>query len=368
MKSYHNEVNKVRKSIHAFFDKAFVPFEINGPDVSTLCGPKSGVFVVSSHRSHTDYFMMGLIMHERGVANIRFAAGDNLTNMPILGPRFQAWGAFTVERDSSLQRSYVRNLCEKVVGMLADGDSILVFPEGGRSYGGGMMEIRSGITAAGILAQERDPSRTIYYIPAAISYERPPELAFFPMVKAGKNLRKPAKNVFQRLIGALLYFGGDMLPFALFLLLPRFGKRYGGAYLDYGSPVKLTDWVDFAAAKDAGARDDFSAHRGSMQVLSKKIAEALRSLYRILPAHVLASIIIDRGATTVEQARGLCPEVVAELNKLGRNCTTINTLTPEQIVESGCAVMKSFGALRAKGGVLVVRKPWIVRYYAAALS
>jgi 1-acyl-sn-glycerol-3-phosphate acyltransferase len=368
MKSYHNEVNKVRKSIRAFFEKTFLPFEIHGPDLSTLCGPKSGVFVVSTHRSHTDYFMMGLVMHERGVVNLRFAAGDNLTTMPFLGPRFQAWGAFTVERDSSLQRSYVRNLCDKVVGMLADGDSILVFPEGGRSYGGGMMEIKSGIIAAGILAQDRDPSRTIWYIPAAISYERPPELAFFPMVKAGKNLRKPTRNPFERLLGALLYFGGDMLPFALFLLLPRFGKRFGGAYLDYGSPVKLSDWVDLAATKDPGARDDFSAHRGSMQVLSKKISEALRSLYRILPVHVLAGIIIDRGATTIEQACAVCPEIITELRDTGRNCATVNALTPQQIVEQAIAVMKTLGALKVKNGLFIVRKAWMVRYFAAALS
>jgi 1-acyl-sn-glycerol-3-phosphate acyltransferase len=368
MKSYHSAVNKVHTSVRRFLEKAFNPFETTGPDLSKIGAPGDGVFVVSTHRSHADYFIMGTIMHERGVPNLRFAAGDNLTTMPIIGPAFTSWGAFTVARDNSLQRSYVRNLCEQVVGMLLDGDSILVFPEGGRSYGGGMMDIKSGITAAGILAQSRNPGRTIWFVPATVSYERTPELGFFPMVKAGKNLRKPGRNTIQRMIGSLLYFGGDLLPAALFFILPRFGFRYGSVNVDYGAPIKLTDLVDLEAHRDPKARDDFSAHRGTMQVLSGKLFDRLKALYRILPAHVVASALLDRGAQTVEQAVALCPEIVAGLKAAGRNCTTIEPLDTARLVALGAATLKAVGALRLHNGTFQIRKAWLVQYYASTLS
>jgi len=60
---------------------------------------------------------------------MRFAAGDNLTNLPIIGPKFKAFGSFPIKRSSSLNRSYIINLSNRVVGMIEDNDSIIVFPK-----------------------------------------------------------------------------------------------------------------------------------------------------------------------------------------------------------------------------------------------
>jgi glycerol-3-phosphate O-acyltransferase len=37
---------------------------------------------------------VGQCFFRERVSRLRFAAGDNLTNLPYLGPRFKKWGAF----------------------------------------------------------------------------------------------------------------------------------------------------------------------------------------------------------------------------------------------------------------------------------
>jgi 1-acyl-sn-glycerol-3-phosphate acyltransferase len=368
MNKYDAEVKQAIIEVRRFIDKVFTKVVVTGPTIDPAIQKDNGIFLVSSHRSHTDYFLVGMLYREFGIQNIRFAAGDNLTNMPILGPKFQGYGAFTVTRDNSLQRSYVRNLCEEVVKMLGKGDSILVFPEGGRSYQGNMMEMKGGITTAGILAQARDHARKIFFIPTAVSYEQLPELRYFDLISKGKRLRKPGNNILNKIVGTVLYYGADLMAFAKFLSAPKFGIKYGKVFVDHTAPIPLSDWLNPEDYYDAKARDEFSAYRSATQKLSEKLFETLVSLYRILPVHIVSLIIKDRGATTIEQTAEMCPEIVADVKKLGRNCLSLNPLSKQEIAEQGLAGLKQLKAISITGSTVTVRRPWLLRYYAAALA
>jgi 1-acyl-sn-glycerol-3-phosphate acyltransferase len=361
-------LEKARDKVYEFLDRTFSGVRIDGPELDLGKLRRSRVMVVSTHRSHLDYFIVGAYMSRVGMSSLRFAAGDNLTRLPLIGPRFRVLGAFPVERGSALKRSYVRDLCEQVTVMLRRGKSIIVFPEGGRSYSGYMLEARSGIIGAGVLTQARDPSKEVLFLPVSVCYERVPELPYFNMLRRGRSMRKPGNGALKRRIGSLLYFGSDIVAFAKLLALSRLGFRAGEVYIDHGEPISLSSMVNLQEAARPGARDDFSAYRGAMQTVGLKIQEQLQTLCRILPQHIMAAVLREKGACSAREAAEACGVLVAELRAKGRNLRSIGQMTSEDIVAAGVRQLSVLKGARLRRNMIRVGKPWIVQYCAAAIE
>lgn len=368
MKDYHASVERVSERVVSFFDRTFSDICITGPSLDAQDLRRTPLIIACTHRSQTDYFLAGSTLYRMGVNNMRFAAGENLTNLPFIGPRFRAYGAFTVRRNATLGRGYVRDLCEKVVGMLFDGDSIIVFPEGGRSYGGNMMEIRGGIIGAGIVAQIRDRSSEVRYLPMAISYERLPELREFSALLKGKNIRKHARGGLMKLLGSALYFGADAVAFGRFINAHKFGCKYGRVWVDYDKPVSVREMVDLEKEIRPDARDDLSACRGALQTVGLKLYDRFQSLYRILPVHVLARTIKDRQDRTAEGLIQACRETVESLDRSRLNLAQVEGKSASELFEEAMGQMQYTNAVTMKNGAVVISKPSIVDYYAAALE
>lgn len=371
-KEYHEEVANVITGVIAHMEKVFTKVHLDGPALDPAQVQKSPIMFVSTHRSHVDYFMVGSYFVRMGFRNLRFAAGDNLTKLPWIGPRFTAFGAFSVSRDAGFERNYVRNLCAQVVEMLKTGDSVLVFPEGGRSYSGSMLDIKGGILNAALMLQAANPGTDVFLLPAAVSYECPPDLPHFPLLLKGKKLRKKPGNFLKRTLGSAYYFGADIRAFCPFMLAKRFGKgKYGAAFMDYGAPVSVRSLVDLEANRVQGARDEFAAHRASLDIVGGKLHKLLVSLYRILPVHVAAHIIKEGGdgvgTAHLESNAGWIKKRMGELE---RNCKTLNTMTPQEIAETGVKQLVKLGAIKTERGEGKVRvcKPHIVDYFAAAVD
>jgi 1-acyl-sn-glycerol-3-phosphate acyltransferase len=368
-KSYHDEVAKVRDGIIAFFKKTFSEVYVEGPDFDPAEVQRSPVMFVGTHRSHADYFFIGSNFQRMGFRNIRFAAGDNLTKLPWIGPRFLAFGAFSVARDGGFDRNYVRKLCAQVIKMLEDGDSVLVFPEGGRSYGGSMLDIKGGILNAALMLQAANPQRDVFLLPAAISYDCPPDLPYFPLLLRGKALRKRPNGFFKRALGSVFYFGADVMAFLPFLLARRFGRRYGALYMDYGMPVSVRSIVDLEANRVQGARDEFAAHLASLGIVGGRVREMFAAAYRILPAHIVSAAIKTGGAPIDPAALEAGAAAMKEsLAREGRNCKTIGALSPREIVAKGLEQLRKLKAVKVKRkGGLAVRKAFIIDYFAATV-
>ena len=371
-REYHHEVASVIEGVIAHLEKAFTKVHLDGPALDPAKIQESPLMFVSTHRSHVDYFLVGSYFVRKGFRNLRFAAGDNLTKLPWIGPRFLAFGAFSVSRDAGFERNYVRNLCAKVVEMMQGGDAILVFPEGGRSYSGGMLEIRGGILNAALMVQAANPDKDVYLLPTAVSYECPPDLPHFPLLLKGKKMRKKPTNFFKKILGSIYYFGADAMAFGPFMLAKRFGRgKYGAAYMDYGMPVSVKSLVDLEANRVQGARDEFAAHRVSLDILGKKVHKLFQSIYRILPVHVVASIIKESGEGVGTLHLETNAKWIKEsLSKEGRNCKTLEAMTPEEIVKEGVAQLVEQKAITVEKGEGKVRvcKPDIISYFAEAMN
>lgn len=367
MKHYNQNVINVARGVHSFFYGLYNKINVSGPSIDPKLLQNSGLMITCSHRSHYDYFLLGMLMHDMGVINMRFAAGDNLTNLPIIGPKFKAFGSFPIKRSSSLNRSYIISLSNRVVHMIEDNDSIIVFPEGGRSYRGAMMEIKAGVLSAAVIAQARHPEKDVLILPITISYEHLPELAFLNILQKGKSLRSDANSFFKRLIGHFYYFGADAVAFSWLWGLRKLNAKQGDIFIDYDMPVPVRQLVDIKANFSPNQKEEMFAHKKSMQVLAEKIHQKLQTLYRLLPVHVVAYAVKQKPSSGIGEIKESLRAIVTDLSRNNRNLESVNNLSIDQVVEYGLNQLAFLKAVSQKKDFLHIKNQSIVDYYAAAI-
>lgn len=368
MKKYHKNLHEASIKADLFLNRIFSSIEVTLPDI-----PKEEIYkypsmIVSSHRSHMDYILIGIQLDKIGMKNLRFAAGDNLTNMPYLGKIFRSWGAFSVYRAQAMKKSYINQLCRQVVKMLKDDDNIIVFPEGGRSYGGSMMDIKGGIIAANIFAQHESPDEKHMFLPIAVSYERLPEILYFNMLKKGKALLKNKPGFIGRMIGNFYYFGADLLAFAKFLSAPKFKRKYGHVYIDIGKPFAVSDITDVCANFNSSMKSEFAAHKLSLQESAVIIKKEISKLYRLLPMHFLAKVLQDKSTLNRLEAARAIEKLRKNLHPDYYNLKSIKDLSAAQIVRIGIRQLKYTNSIRILRKNISVKNRFYIDYYAAAFE
>jgi hypothetical protein len=161
------------------------------------------------------------------------------------------------------------------------------------------------------------------------------------------------------------------MAFAPFLATKWFGRgRYGAAYMDYGAPITVKSLVDLEANRVAGARDEFAAHRASLNIVAKKMHGILTSIYRILPIHAAAAAIKMAGGESVScsDLESYVAGIKATAAKEERNCKTIGEMAPGEIMAKGLASLRRIKAVKVKKGVVTVRKAHLIDYFAATMQ
>ena len=361
-------VCQIRSKVDQFLLNTFSSIDIAGPELNAEVIQQCPVMFACTHRSHIDYILLGIELHKMGFRKLRFAAGDNLTRLPYLGPRFKSWGAFTVSRDVGFERNYVRNLCNSVVEMIVKREQVIVFPEGGRSYSGSMLDLKNGILGAAVLAQAKNPHEDVFLVPMSVSYEFPPDLPYFKTLLNGKKFRKNGNSIFKRMFGNTLYFGADLIAYGLVFAAKYTKLKYGNAYVDYEGPVSVRSLVDLEANKIQKARDEFSAHRLSMQLVSDILYKKFLKLFRILPVHVLASVIKSEPQVSREQCEERIDAVIETLRKGSRNIRELEKISSAEIARQGLRLLLRLRAVQLKGSSIIIRKKNIIDYYAASVE
>jgi 1-acyl-sn-glycerol-3-phosphate acyltransferase len=348
--------------------KVYTSITVDGLTLSKEELQSHPTMVISSHRSHLDYMLLGVVLHQAGLPNIRMAAGDNLTTIPFLGKKFLSWGAFSVHRSRSGSRKYLMELCNTVTNMLDDDDNILVFPEGGRSYTGKMMSLKNGILAANIFAQFRSPNKKFTYLPVTLSYEKTPELDHFDMLNKGRHLKGGKASFFNGLKGSAFYYGADILAFIKFVTAHRFKRSYGDVFVDFGEPIVINDLLDLEKNFSPRARNDFAAHKESIQTISDLLGKELYKIYRIHTLHIVSAILKKCGSCTRNHAESLVPDILKSLEKQNRNCSMLQSLSEGDIVQKGVDKLIYFNVISEKGKKLRIKNRGALKYYAATIG
>jgi len=367
MKNHHKALSDASKKVDPFIKNTFSNTTITGPAISFDRLAGSPVMVVCTHRSHLDYMLLGNEFYKLGLYNLRFAAGDNLTNLPYIGTKFLSYGAFSVYRARAANRNYLFELCNQVIEMLNDGDNIIVFPEGGRSYRGDMMEMKYGILAANVIAQYHSPEKQYLYLPVTISYEKLPELLYFEILERGRRMLKQKGGFIQKMVGNTFYFGADLVAFAKLLTAQYFNVNYGEIFIDYSHPVPVNDIVDIKKHYSPDKRNEFFAHKISIQKVGEQVRKWLLGLYRILPQNIVAACLLRSKSNNPADLPAMVPEIVAALQKEKRNCTSLVNLTEKELVEKGVDQLRFSRAVTVKQNRIEIESRNIIHYYAASV-
>jgi len=366
-KPYQLACDNIANSLSRFFNRIFSKIHV---EKDPLYNPSDFndaiVMVVSTHRSQADYFLLGWVLYNNGVKYLRIAAGDNLTSFPILGKKFLSFGAFPVKRELAFKKNYVRSLCAEVVKMMENGEPILLFPEGGRSYTGKMMELKGGILIASIIAQWKNPNKKVYILPCSISYERLPELKYFKFLQKGRELRKN-KNFIKKKLGNFYYFGADLIAFGKFLACGWLGISQGEVFIDIGKPLAINELIDINSNYNSHARDEFSSHQNSVRILGQKIYDIFISLYRILPSHILAKILKEKQSISLNDAVSSINNILSQLKNQKRNTKSLDMLSPEEIVQKGIKNLLKEKAISLSKNKIKVKNQDIIDYYSSSV-
>ncbi|MDP9002893.1 MAG: 1-acyl-sn-glycerol-3-phosphate acyltransferase, partial [Myxococcota bacterium] len=133
---------------------------------------KEGTLVLlPSHKSHMDFLALAWILYRHKLPLPLIAAGDNLNFFPM-GAIFRRAGAFFIRRKFAGDRLYVAVVDAYTRRLIKDGWPLEFFLEGGRSRTGKLRPPKLGLLSIVVDAALGVPTRTIWFCPVSIGYER----------------------------------------------------------------------------------------------------------------------------------------------------------------------------------------------------
>lgn len=134
---------RVLRGIAALLARWLFGLQVQGAEKLPVAGP---YILAPVHRSGIDFLLAALVTNRR----VRWMAKSNVWNHPILGAFVKAFGGFPVNRGHP-DRAALRTS----LNVLADGEPLVVFPEGTRRSGDNVTELFDG--AAWLACRARVP-------------------------------------------------------------------------------------------------------------------------------------------------------------------------------------------------------------------
>ena len=185
---------------------------------------------VPCHRSHIDYCALTFILYENGLMLPQVAAGNNL-NLPIIGGILRGAGAIFMRRSFMKNTIYSTVFFEYIRSLMLRGSSIEFFPEGGRSRTGMSLPPRPGLLSLILRSFASLKGQKVKIIPIYIGYEKILEGQSYLSELSGS--KKKRESLFD--------------PFKV---LKDFNDYLGNAYLNFGNPIDLDEFLDVNVSDD----------------------------------------------------------------------------------------------------------------------
>jgi glycerol-3-phosphate O-acyltransferase len=248
---------------------------------------KEGTLVLlPSHKSHMDYVVFAWILYRNKLPMPVIAAGDNLNFMP-LGPVLRRAGAFFIRRSFSGDRLYAAVVDAYVRRLLKDGSSLEFFIEGGRSRTGKLLPPKLGLLSLVVDAALNVPTRTTWFCPVSIGYERfVEEKAFVRELSGGEKKTEDVRGLVKSL---------DLMV-----------GRYGRLSVQFGKPLSLDDVLkdlDASARSEELTRLSPPRRRAIITRLAYRVMHEINAVAAVTPGSLVAASLLThdhRGLPHVE--------------------------------------------------------------------
>jgi glycerol-3-phosphate O-acyltransferase len=222
------------------------------------------------------------------------AAGDNLNFFPM-GPLFRRAGAFFIRRTFAGDRLYAAVVDAYVRRLIRDGMSLEFFLEGGRSRTGKLLPPKLGLLSIVVDAALGVPSRTTWFCPVSIGYERfVEEKAFVHELTGGEK----AKEDVRGLVKSVEVMVG----------------RYGRLSVQFGKPMTMADVlreVDPKAGEEGLQSMSPPKRRAMITRLAYRAMNEINAVTAVTPGSLVATALL------AHDRRGLPhPDLIARCEHL----------------------------------------------------
>ena len=254
---------------HRIFPRIFSGLQTLGLDGVVERMREHPIVLVPCHRSHFDYLFLTYIFHSNYLSPPHIAAGINLSFWPM-GPLFRGAGAYFIRRSFDDNELYKMVFRKYLTFLIREGYTQEFFIEGGRARTGKMLTPKLGMLTAIVNAFAQGVRRDLYLVPVSIHYGRIPEEESYTREVAGEAKQRES-------LGALLRASSIL------------SKRFGMAYVSYGSPISLDQAL-------GDRREHFHRESGQPAVEEEKRRFVQRLGFRILREVNAAAVA---GATSV---------------------------------------------------------------------
>jgi glycerol-3-phosphate O-acyltransferase len=258
---------------------------------------KDGTIVfLPSHKSHMDYVALAWILYRHRLPMPLIAAGDNLNFFP-LGPVFRRAGAFYIRRTFGGDRLYAAVVDAYVRRMLKEGAALEFFLEGGRSRSGKPLSPKLGLLSLVVDAAIAVPTRTTWFCPVSIGYERfVEEKAFVREIGGGEKQKETIRGLLK---SAEVMVG-----------------HYGRLNVQFGRPLSLGQIlaeIDPSASRDSLATMPPARRRALITRLGFRAMNEINAATAATPGALVATALL------AHEGRGLpYEELLTACERLAR--------------------------------------------------
>jgi glycerol-3-phosphate O-acyltransferase len=225
-----------------------------------------------------DYVILTWLLYRHRLPLPLVAAGENLDFFPM-GPLFRRAGAFFIRRTFAGDRLYAAVVDAYVRRLLKDGSPLEFFLEGGRSRTGKLLPPKLGLLSIVVDAALGVPTRTTWFCPVSIGYERfIEEKAFVRELGGGDKRREDVRG----LVRSVNVFVG----------------RYGVLSVQFGRPLSLTDVlheIDPKATTEDLARMTPPRRRAVISRLAYRVMNEINAVTAVTAGSLVATALLAHG-------------------------------------------------------------------------
>jgi glycerol-3-phosphate O-acyltransferase len=247
-------------------------------------GKEGTVVFLPSHKSHMDYLALAWVLYRHKLPLPLIAAGDNLNFFPV-GPIFRRAGAFFIRRTFSGDRLYMAVVDAYVRRLIKEGSALEFFLEGGRSRTGKLLSPKLGLLSIVVDAALGVPTRTTWFCPVSIGYERfIEEKAFVAEVSGGEKEKEDVRGLVKAI---------DVMV-----------GRYGRLSVQFGKPMTLGEIlreVDPKATPDDLATMTPARRRAVITRLAWRVMHEINAVTAVTPGSLVATALLAHDRRGISQ-------------------------------------------------------------------
>jgi glycerol-3-phosphate O-acyltransferase len=249
-----------------------------------------------------DYIVLAWILYRHKMPLPSVAAGDNLNFFPV-GPIFRRAGAFFIRRRFAGDRLYSAVVDAYVRRLIREGSGLEFFLEGGRSRTGKLLPPKLGLLSIVVDAALGVPTRTTWFCPVSIGYERfIEEKAFVRELSGAEKTREDVRGLVKSM---------DLVV-----------GRYGRLSVQFGKPLSLADvLLDVDAASKEGdlSRMTPPKRRAVISRLAYRVMNEINAVTAVTPGSLVAATLLShdkRGLLHADLVE-TCEQLAVTLRRFG---------------------------------------------------